>query len=90
MYIEFTLPRGASGVAASTALYFIKQDLNYWTQQYNIPYTVKVVKFTLRVFLPDAESYTMFGLTWDHIRSDSHSTYNWHFVDPMIPPNKID
>ena len=90
MYIEFTLPTGAGGLAAQHALSFIIKDLNAWSKKYDIRYARKIVKYTIRVFLPGSESYTLFGLTFDSVRSSTFASSRWRFVEPMDPPKSID
>ena len=90
MYIEFTLPTVGGGVAAQHSLAIISKDLSAWSEKYNISYTRKIVKYTLRIFLSTPEEYTLFGLTWDAIASNTYSSRRWRFVEPMDPPKKID
>lgn len=90
MYIEFILASGAAGLAAQHSLYIIKLDLEAWSEKYDIKYTSKIVKYTLRVFLPTPECYSMFALTWDDIRTNAYATARWRLVEPMDPPKSID
>lgn len=83
MYLEFSLPHGAAGQAAGHALLCIRKDLVDWAIKYDIVYKEKLVKYTLRVFFQDLETYTFFGLTWV---PNFHSSKNYRLVEPMDPP----
>jgi hypothetical protein len=65
MYIEFTLPTGAGGMAASHALAMIRDELYDWAAKYDVEYKTKVFKYTLRVTFDSDELYTLFGITWN-------------------------
>lgn len=65
MYIEFRLPQGASGMAASYCYRLVKTELEVWSEKYNIPYTDKVFKYTYRVCFDQDRFYSFFQLTWD-------------------------
>jgi hypothetical protein len=64
MYIEFFLPQGAGGTAASYIYQLLKKEVEDWSAKYNIRYTEKVIKYTYRVSFDDDQSYTYFQLTW--------------------------
>jgi hypothetical protein len=83
MYIEFVLPTGAGGLGAQHAAYEIKKQLFDWSNKYQLPYKIKIVKYTLRVILESAETYNFFALTFESQR-------RWYFVEPMSTPNSID
>ena len=61
MYIEFVVPAGWRAYRASA----LSKEIEAWAARYQIPYKIKIVKYTYRVILTDPEHYTMFGLTWD-------------------------
>lgn len=65
MYIEFSLPNGAGGMATGYALNAIRGDIEVWAKQYNIPYKTKLHKYTLRLCLNTEKEYTQFALTWN-------------------------
>lgn len=65
MLIEFRLPHGASGLAASYCYRQIKLELDNWSAKYNIPYTDKVFKHTYRVCFNEDRFYSFFQITWD-------------------------
>jgi len=86
MYIEFRLPTGAGGIAAQYTNGIISQNLKEWSQRYDIPYTKKIYKYTVRVTFDDEKFYDFFALTWQP-KSDQFSSYltNYRFVEPMNP-----
>lgn len=66
MYIEFTLPNGSAGQAASNAINVIEGFVNVWSTKHNIPYYAKVgAPYKFHVFLGEKENYTIFALTWE-------------------------
>lgn len=64
MYIEFRLPSGAGGMAASYIYRRVKSEIEEWSAQHNIRYTEKLVKYNFRVAFDNDELYTYFQLTW--------------------------
>lgn len=73
MYIEFRLPMGSGGQAASYALSLINEQLITWASKYNVKYQTKIFKYTYRVTFDSDETYSLFGLTW--VPSPKHP--NW-------------
>lgn len=71
MYIEFSLPNGAGGMAAGYAISAIRQDIEIWAEQYNITYKTKLHKYTLRLCLNTDKEYTQFALTWNPVNNAS-------------------
>jgi hypothetical protein len=65
MYIAFSLPTGAGGMAAGHAAAVLKRAIHEWAEQYDIPYTTKIHKYTLRLCLEKEEHYTHFELSWN-------------------------
>lgn len=65
MYIEFSLPTGASGQSALHANHTITQALQNWSDQYNISYNVKNIKYFKRITFDDDAHYAFFALTWN-------------------------
>ncbi len=64
MYIEFTLPSGASGMIPTHALAVIRDRLYNWAAKYEVEYRTKLYKYTLRVTFDTDDVYALFGLTW--------------------------
>jgi hypothetical protein len=64
MYIEFALPTGAGGMAASFCNQMLKKELEQWSKKYQIPYQTKLHKYTVRITFYDDKHYTIFALTW--------------------------
>jgi hypothetical protein len=93
MYIEFSLPSGAGGMAAGYTAAAIKKDLEIWSKKYDIEFlAIKTVKYTLRVTFADPTHYNFFALTWDQ-SATKNFVGNWkkfRFVEPMSPPKSID
>ena len=65
MYIAFSLPTGAGGMAAGHAGAVLKRDIQLWAEKYSIPYKTKIHKYTLRLCLEKDEHYTFFELSWN-------------------------
>lgn len=86
MYIEFTLPTGAGGQAAQYVNSLLNRELHKWSDQYNIPYNTKVVKYTKRITFDDDRTYAFFALTWNpqHEKFRSH-LLKYRLVEPMNP-----
>ena len=90
MYIEFSLPSGAGGMAAAYIAQQIRRHLADWSERYQIEFTgVKTVKYTLRATFRDPKYYNFFALTWDpdanQIGLKSYIK-NFRLVEPMDPP----
>jgi len=64
MYIEFTLPQGASGLTAGHALGTVHKQLATWAQKHSVEYKTKTINYKLRVTFDSDNTYTLFGLTW--------------------------
>lgn len=82
MYIEFRLPTGAGGAAASHVNHLLNGELHAWSDRYNIPYTTKIYKYTKRVTFDDESLYAFFALTWDP-RSDVSYVREFNLIEPM-------
>jgi hypothetical protein len=65
MFIEFQLPTGSSGPGAGAALHAIKRELEKWSQQHDIPYTSKTVRYTHRVCFEEDKLYGFFVMSWN-------------------------
>lgn len=85
MYIEFQLPNGAAGQAAAYSMRFISNQMKAWSQEYDIPYKTKQVKYTYRVIFDDPATYSFWALTWVPA---SMAASRWRLVDPMARPPK--
>lgn len=84
MYIEFSLPIGASGLAAQHTCAALSRNLEEWSKRYNIPYVKKIHKYTVRVTFNEDKFYDFFTLTWQPISNQllSHLT-NYRLIEPM-------
>ncbi len=65
MHIEFSLPSGAGGAAAPTALRIIQKQLDRWQDLYGIAYIGQVKEYTYLVTLPNQQDYSFFLLSFD-------------------------
>jgi hypothetical protein len=75
MYIEFRLPQ--QPISAGWTLKAIKKLLASWSQQYQIEYTEKTIKYTHRVAFNDDRHYSLFSLTWS-------PPADWKLPEPRI------
>ncbi len=84
MYIEFQLPTGAGGMAAQYTNHMLAQNLTAWSNRYNIAYTKKVHKWTVRVTFDKDETYSFFALTWNPT-GEKMMNYLTHYrlIEPM-------
>jgi hypothetical protein len=85
MYIEFTLPSGAGGMAAAHTGAYIEKALKKWSDRYGIPYNKKIHKYTLRVTFDSDDTYTFFGLTW----VPDPKYLNWTSYRLIEPMNRV-
>jgi len=65
MYIEFSLPNGAGGMAAGYALNAIRKDIEAWATTHNVSFRTKLHKYTFRLCLGSDKEYTQFAMTWN-------------------------
>ena len=84
MYIEFNIPSGGGGMPAQYTNYWLKQNLKSWSEQYDIAYRTKDIRYTVRVTFDDVKLYNFFALTWNP-KSDKFLSYltDYRFVEPM-------
>jgi hypothetical protein len=82
MYIEFSLPHGSAGQAAIHANHIINRALHAWSDQYNIPYNVKNVKYFKRITFDDDAHYSLFAMTWNSDQR-SHALSRWRIVSDL-------
>ena len=84
MYIEFTLPAGAGGLAAQHVNAMLNKELHAWSDQYNIPYNTKIFKYTKRVTFDDEKTYAFFVITWNPTNKQHRDNLlKYRLVDPM-------
>jgi hypothetical protein len=84
MYIEFTLPTGAGGTAASFVNGLLNQELHAWSDRYNIPYNTKLVKYTKRITFDHDETYSFFAMTWNpQHKKFRNNLLNYRLIEPM-------
>jgi hypothetical protein len=88
MYIEFQLPTGSGGQAAQYTNAVLTRNLDAWSQRYQVPYTKKIFKWTLRVTFVDEKNYSLFAMTWQPT-ADYMVDYikNYKLVEPMSRPS---
>lgn len=87
MYIEFQLPTGAGGMAAQYANGAIGRNLREWAERYDVAYTKKIHKWTVRVTFEDEKNYSLFAMTWNP-QSEHMTNYlkKFKLVEPMARP----
>ena len=84
MYIEFTLPTGAGGQAAAYVNHLLNQELHAWSDQYEIPYNTKNVKYTKRITFDDEKMYNFFVITWNPKNTEfKYYLSEYRLVEPM-------
>ena len=80
MYIEFTLPTGATGLAAQHANAAISTALVIWAEKYNVAYVKKHIKYCVRVTFEDENLYSHFVLTWNPAQNHQ---LKFRLIEPM-------
>ena len=80
MYIEFTLPTGAGGLAAQLAIGAISKALVIWAEKYNVTYVKKNIKYIIRVTFEDESLYSHFALTWNPTQNHQ---LKFRLIEPM-------
>ena len=80
MYIEFTLPTGAGGLAAQLANGAITVALVLWAEKYNVIYVKKNIKYIIRVTFEDESLYSHFALTWN---PNQNHQLKFRLIEPM-------
>jgi hypothetical protein len=85
LYIEFSLPTGASGMAAAHAHRRLALMLDAWSQRYGVKHQSKSHKYTVRVTFDDDQSYALFALTWNPGADPQWKNYfaNYRLIEPM-------
>jgi hypothetical protein len=89
MYIEFSLPTGSAGMAAQQADYIISRTLAAWSDQYQIPYRSKHVKYFKRITFDDDAHYGFFAMTWNPDRR-YHVLSKWRIVSDLNNKSAFD
>ena len=64
MYLEFRIPSGGGGMPAQYANYWLRQNLQAWSERYGVEYRAKHIKYTVRVTFDDDKMYDFFAMTW--------------------------
>ena len=82
MYLEFSFPNTPGGTAAYAYEYLIS-DLATWSDQHNIAYRKKYIKYCVRVTFDDDTFYSFFAITWN-------PKYSQYFDYCVIDPMKVD
>ena len=81
MYIEFTLPQGAGGLAAAVTQLRIDKELKEWHEVYGIPYKLKRVKYIYKLTMGLEKDYQFFMLSWNPTYKSEW--LNYRVVEPM-------
>lgn len=68
MYIEFRLPRGAGGMAALHASYYIRQRMREWADAHNIKITGEHTGYRMTYMFERDSDYTVFALSWQPLK----------------------
>lgn len=82
MYIEFRLPTGGGGMGAQYVNWQIRQKLEEWAERYNVEYTTKNIKYTLRVTFEDESLYSLFALTFI-LPKEAGSYTNYRLIETL-------
>lgn len=64
MYIEFTLPLGATAHVVGNTLIFIRRGVVDWAMKHNITYSEKTIKLTHRIVFDDDSLCNFFILSY--------------------------
>lgn len=83
MYIEFGLPREPTGQMAGLTTSLLNRYLREWAEKYQIAYTKKNHKFTVRVTFDEDRFYDFFAVTWNPDSKFKEYLLNYRFVEPM-------
>lgn len=65
MYIEFTLPLGATTHVVGNTLILIRRGVVDWAIRHDIAYTEKTIKYTHRIVFDDDAMCNFFVLSYD-------------------------
>lgn len=84
MYIEFILPQAPGGMAYQLYNNLLDRELQAWSNQFAVKYTVKNIKFTKRVTFDDDALYSFFSMTWNPKNDLLHiDMLNYRLIEPM-------
>ena len=89
MYIEFSLPTGAAAQSARHANMIINNELEAWSEKYNIKYQTKIIKYTKRVTFDDERFYSVFAMTWNPERKYT-ALGRWRIVSDLNNKTEFD
>ena len=73
MYIRFDLPYNLYEILTS--------EIEIWSQQTGIPYSLKNHKMTVKMTVPSESAYTAFCLYWG--TKELHSYMPYTLIEPM-------
>ena len=79
MYIEFQLPPPVASLVSN----LLSKHIQLWATQYQIPYTKKVHKYTVRITFDQDQHYDFFALTWNPDSRFPEYLLDYRFVEPM-------
>lgn len=77
MYIEFNLNQDIDSDNR-----IVTRALHEWSDQYNIPYNVKNIKYTKRITFDDDAYYSLFAMTWNPDKK-YHALSRWRIVSDL-------
>ena len=84
MYLEFPLPGPGGGMVGAYTRRHLNNELNFelqtWADRYDIAYTQKMHKHTVRIAFDDDKLYAFFVLTW---RPQDSRLLDYVLRDPM-------
>ena len=84
MYIQFNIPSDGGGMPAQYVNYWLKHNLKFWAERYNITYRTKDIKYTVRVTFDDDKLYDFFALTWNPKSDQMQSALTeYKLIEPM-------
>jgi hypothetical protein len=89
MYIEFSLLNGSAGQAAAHTNRIITQALHSWSDKYNIPCTIKNIKYIKRVTFNDDAHYSLFAMTWNPDKK-FYALGRWRIVSDLNNKTSFD
>ena len=88
MYIEFSLPTGVGGFAASICNQLLNKAMHDWADRYDVPYNKKLHKYTIRITFDNEQHYTLFTLTWNP--DPNINFFQWLNTYKLVEPMKVD
>jgi hypothetical protein len=85
MHIEFRLPNGAGGHAATFSKHVITKALAEWGAKRKVLYHTRIEGYIYKVFFDDPAEYSLFTLTWESKGLHSLSWKRITIVDDAEP-----